>query len=70
MYVIYVSNMIRSILSLHDLINNKIRMKDIEKDNLKKEKEAEEERQKKKEEAAKKKVEAALGKADGDKKAD
>jgi 26S proteasome regulatory subunit N8 len=52
MYVIYVSNLIRVTLALHDLINNKIRMKDIEADNLKKEKEAEEERQKKKEEIA------------------
>jgi len=68
MYVIYVSNLIRVTLSLHDLINNKIRMKDIEEDNLKKEKEETEERQRKKEEIAKLKVEAALKKnAEGDK---
>ena len=30
MYVIYVSSLIRSILSLHDLVNNKIQMKEIE----------------------------------------
>ena len=37
MYVIYVSALIRSILSLHDLINNKIRAKEIEAENIKKE---------------------------------
>jgi 26S proteasome regulatory subunit N8 len=63
MYVIYVSNLIRVTLSLHDLINNKIRMKDIEADNLTREKEAEDEHQKKKEEIAKLKVEAALKKS-------
>ena len=30
MYVIYVSSLIRSILSLHDLINNKIQAKEQE----------------------------------------
>lgn len=30
MYVIYISTMIKSILSLHDLINNRIAAKDIE----------------------------------------
>ena len=34
MYVIYVSCMIRSVLSLHDLINNKIKMKEIEAENI------------------------------------
>ena len=33
MYVIYVSALIRSILSLHDLINNKIKGKEIEAEN-------------------------------------
>jgi hypothetical protein len=34
MYVIYVSNLIRAVLSLHELINNKIKMKDIEEENI------------------------------------
>ena len=63
MYVIYVSSLIRSILSLHDLVNNKIQMKEIETENARKEKEREEELAKKKEEEAKKKVEEALKKA-------
>jgi len=63
MYVIYISSLIKSILSLHDLINNKIHMKELEVENLKKEKTREEELRKKKEEEAKKKVEAALIKA-------
>lgn len=62
MYVIYVSNLVRSILSLHDLVNNKIQMKEIEVETSKKEKEREEELAKKKEEEAKKKVEEALKK--------
>ena len=65
MYVIYISSLIKSILSLHDLINNKIHMKEIEEENIKKDKEREEELRKKKEEEAKKKVEAALKKAEG-----
>jgi 26S proteasome regulatory subunit N8 len=65
MYVIYVSTLIRSILSLHDLINNKINLKETELANEKKAKEAEEERRNKKEEDAKKKVEEALKKAEG-----
>ena len=64
MYVIYVSSLIRSILSLHDLVNNKIQMKEIETENARKEKEREEELAKKKEEEAKKKVEEALKKAE------
>ena len=63
MYVIYVSSLIRSILSLHDLVNNKIQMKEIETENARKDKEREEELAKKKEEEAKKKVEEALKKA-------
>lgn len=68
MYVIYVSSLIRSILSLHDLVNNKIQMKEIETENARKEKEREEELAKKKEEEAKKKVEAALKKNEESKK--
>ena len=64
MYVIYVSSLIRSILSLHDLVNNKIQMKEIETENARKEKEREDELAKKKEEEAKKKVEEALKKAE------
>jgi len=64
MYVIYVSSLIRSILSLHDLVNNKIQMKEIETENARKEKEHEAEMLKKKEEEAKKKVEEALKKAE------
>lgn len=39
MYVVYVSNLIKSVLSLHDLINNKIKMKELEAENIKKERE-------------------------------
>ncbi len=63
MYVIYVSSLIRSILSLHDLINNKIHLKESEEDALKKAKEREEELAKKKEADAVKKVEEALKKS-------
>ena len=64
MHVIYVCSLIRSVISLHNLINNKIQTKEIEVENSKKEKEKEEENRKKKEEESKKKVEAALKKAD------
>jgi 26S proteasome regulatory subunit N8 len=64
MYVIYVSSLIRSILSLHDLINNKIHLKESEAEALKKAKEREDELQKKKEADAVKKVEEALKKAE------
>ncbi len=47
MYVMYVSGLIRSILSLHDLINNKINAKEIELETLKREKEEEAEKKKK-----------------------
>ena len=67
MYVVYVSSLIRSILSLHDLVNNKIQMKEIETENARKEKEREAELAAKKEEAAKKKVEEALKKSEGTK---
>merc|ERR1712004_892082 len=53
MYVIYVSALIRSILSLHDLINNKIKAKEIEADNAKKEADRIAEEKKKKEDAQK-----------------
>ena len=49
--------MIRSILSLHDLINNKIHMKEMEDESIKKEKEKDEERREKAMEMAKKKAE-------------
>lgn len=62
MHVIYVSSLIRSVISLHNLINNKIHAKEVEAENTKKEKEREEEQRKQKEEEAKKKVEEALKK--------
>ena len=51
MYVIYVSALIRSILSLHDLINNKIKAKEIEAENAEKEAEKIANEKKAKEEA-------------------
>ena len=62
MHVIYVCSLIRSVISLHNLINNKITTKEIETENLKKDKEREEELKKRKEEEARKKVEEALKK--------
>lgn len=59
MYVMYVSGLIRSILSLHDLINNKINAKEIEQERTKREKEEEADKKKKEEEAAKKKLDDA-----------
>ena len=53
MYVIYVSSLIRSILSLHDLINNKIHLKETEQENAKKAREREEELARRKQEAKK-----------------
>jgi 26S proteasome regulatory subunit N8 len=47
MYVLYVSSLIKSVISLHSLINNKIHNKELEEENDKKEKEAEEEKKKK-----------------------
>lgn len=67
MYVIYVSSLIRSILSLHDLVNNKIHLKETEVENAKKAKEHAEEMQKKKEAEAAKKAAAELEKPDGGK---
>ena len=62
MHVIYVCSLIRSVISLHNLIQNKVHTKEIEVENLRKDKEREEELRKKKEEEAKKKVEDALSK--------
>ena len=61
MHVVYVSTLIRAVISLHNLINNKINTKEIETENAKKE----EEFRKKKEEESRKKVEDALKKAEG-----
>ena len=66
MYVIYVSALIRSILSLHDLINNKIQAKEQEQENARKEQEREEAAKKAKEEAEKKKLDDALKGLGGD----
>ena len=60
MHVVYVSNLIRAVISLHNLILNKIQTKEIEQENAKREEEA----RKKKEEEATKKVEDALKKAE------
>lgn len=62
MHLVYVCSLMKSVISLHDLINNKIATKEIEIENSKKEKEREEEFRKKKDEDAKKKVEEALKK--------
>ena len=43
MYILYVSSLIKSVVSLHNLIGNKIQNKELEEENSKKEKEAEEE---------------------------
>lgn len=52
MYVLYVCSLIKSVISLHNLINNKIHNKEQEVEVVKKEKEAEEEKKKKEEESA------------------
>lgn len=44
MYILYVSSLIKSVISLHSLINNKIHNKELEEEITKKEKEAEEEK--------------------------
>lgn len=54
MYVMYVSSLIKSVISLHNLINNKIHNKEFEAEQAQKEKEAEEEKKKRQEESAKK----------------
>lgn len=61
MFMMYVSSLIQSVISLHSLISNKIQNKETEEENAKKEKEAEEEKKKKQEESAKK-AEDALNK--------
>lgn len=67
MYVIYVSSLIRSILSLHDLINNKIQAKEQEEENVRKEQQKEADAKKAKEEEPKKKAdEAKNGKKAGE----
>jgi 26S proteasome regulatory subunit N8 len=68
MHVLYVCSLIRSVVSLHNLINNKVQTKEIEVENLKKDKEREEELKKRKEEEARKKVEEALKKGESDNK--
>ena len=60
LHVVYVASLIRAVVSLHSLINNKIATKEIETDNAK----TAEEAKKKKEEDTKKKVEDALKKAE------
>ena len=69
MYVLYVCSMIKSVISLHNLINNKIHNKEMEQDVLKKEKEAEDEKKKREEESAKK-AEEMLSASDKKKEAD
>ena len=64
MHIVYVSSLIRSVISLHNLVNNKISTKEIETDNAKKDKEREDEIKKRKEEESKKKVEEALKKTE------
>lgn len=54
MFLIYVCSLIKSVTSLHSLINNKISNKEQEIEDQKKAKEAEEEKKKKQEESAKK----------------
>ena len=68
MYVLYVSSLIKSIISLHSLINNRIGNKELEIENAAKEKEAEAE--KARIEAAKKEKEAEKALLDKDKKKD
>ena len=68
MHIVYVCSLIRSVISLHNLINNKISTKEIEVENLKKDKEREEDLKKRKEEESRKKVEEALKKAEDENK--
>jgi len=62
MHVVYVSTLIRSVISLHNLINNKIATREIDVENAKKDQEY----RKKKEEESRKKVEEALKKAEAE----
>ena len=66
MYVLYVSSMIKSVISLHSLINNKIQYKETEIEEQQKAKEAEKEKKRLEEE--KKKLEAEKEKKDQEKK--
>ena len=66
MHVAYVSTLVRAVIALHNLINNKIHGKELEAENARKEKEREEETRRKKDEEAKKKVEEALKKGESD----
>jgi len=63
MYVMYVSGLIRSILALHDLINNKINAKETEIERAKRDKEEEIENKRKEEEVKKKKDDDAAAAA-------
>ena len=58
MHVIYVASLIKTVIGLHNLINNRINNREIEIEQVKKEKEE----QKKKEEESRKKVEEHLAK--------
>jgi 26S proteasome regulatory subunit N8 len=71
MYVLYVASLIKSVISLHSLINNKLHNKEFEAEQQLKEKEAEDEKLKK-QEASAKKAEDFLnsGKEAGDSKTD
>mmetsp|Transcript_47321 Transcript_47321/g.34611 ORF Transcript_47321/g.34611 Transcript_47321/m.34611 type:complete len:126 (-) Transcript_47321:28-405(-) len=62
MHMVYVASLIKSVITLHNLINNKINTKEIEAEQHRKE----EEMRKKKEEEVRKKVEDALAKANID----
>ena len=53
MHMTYVCSLVRSLISLHNLINNKIANKEAEREVLRREKELEEAKKKKKEEKAK-----------------
>lgn len=67
MYILYVSSMIKSVISLHSLINNKIANKEQEQEDQKKAKEAEEEKKRLEEEKKKKEEEKAKKEAKLDK---
>ena len=68
MYVLYVASLIKSVISLHNLINNKIHNKEMEAENLVKEQEAEDEKKKKQEESAKKAADMLKANEDRNKK--
>lgn len=68
MYVLYVSSLIKSIIALHSLINNRVHNKETEIEKVQKDKEAEEE--KARIELAKKEKEAEKAALDKNKKKD